>query len=78
MLIVGLVLAAGIIPATSAPRQSTSARGDDTNCDARQAGYPGSGDPVWLPVKNDSKGVTLVDSGGTVYVAAGTYTAGAT
>ncbi len=50
--------------------------GDDTNCDGTaDVAYPGSGGPgLVCAVKTIQKGVDLVDTGGTVTVAAGIYT----
>ena len=50
--------------------------GDDTNCDGTaDVAYPGSGGPgLACAVKTIQKGVDLVDTGGTVTVAAGIYT----
>ncbi len=49
--------------------------GDDTNCDGTaDVAYPGSGGPgLACAVKTIQKGVDLVDTGGTVTVAAGIY-----
>ncbi len=67
---------------SSAPSAITAATvvyvrpgGDDTNCDGTaNVDYPGSGGPgLACAVKTINQGIANVDSGGTVYVAAGTY-----
>lgn len=51
--------------------------GDDANCDGSvDVDYPGGGPGVACAVKTVVKGVELVDAGGTVYVAPGTYVEG--
>ncbi len=48
--------------------------GDDTNCDGTvNVPYPGGGPGLPCAVKTIQKGIDLVDAGGTVNVAAGTY-----
>ncbi|MBN2258190.1 MAG: hypothetical protein JW704_10250, partial [Anaerolineaceae bacterium] len=74
-----LVLTLALIPLSSVSAATpiyVQPGGDDTNCDGTaDVAYPGSGGPgLACAVATIQKGIDLVDAGGTVYVAAGTYT----
>lgn len=70
-----VILLLGLVQAASAASPIyVRPGGDDTNCDGTaDVDYPGGTGPLACAVKTIQKGVDLVDAGGTVNVAAGTY-----
>ncbi|MBN2551070.1 MAG: right-handed parallel beta-helix repeat-containing protein, partial [Anaerolineales bacterium] len=69
-----ILLSSFIVIASAATPVYVRSDGDDVNCDGTaNVAYPGSGSGLACAFKTIQKGVDSVDPGGTVYVAAGTY-----